>query len=139
MRIYQALQVTRMPTDYTARTSATAVQGAADVSQPVAGYFRMRLVSGGVLVGIRIWHGPPFDPDTGEEMDRSWRWQAMANGEPISFDRVWPACTGEPITYAEYDRLCARCHWAKQHAPDSAYADPTRRSDPLSTSHPLPF
>ena len=110
-----------------------------DITTPEAGYFRHRLRSGAVAVGIRIWFGQPNDPVTGEEMDRSLRWQAQANGEPIDFDRVWPACAGEPITRAEYDRLCARQDWAKQYAPHSAYADPKRRSDPLSTAHPLPF
>ena len=120
-----------------ARTSAA--PSATNVSAPVAGYFRYRLRSGAVKVGIRIWFGPPLDPVTGEEMDRSLRWQAQANGELIDFDRVWPACTGETISEQEYRRLCARQEWAKMHAPDSSYADPARRSDPLSIKHPLPF
>ena len=125
--------------NYGAATNVIATPGATDISTPVAGYFRHRLRSGSVSVGIRIWFGPPLDPETGEEMDRSLRWQAQANGTQIDFDRVWPNCTGNPITQVEYDQLCARQEWAKQNAPDSAYANPSRRADPLSTSHPLPF
>lgn len=110
-----------------------------DVSVPVAGFYRGRLVSGGVRGGIRIWFGPPHDPVTGEEMDRSWRWQAEFNGEPCDFDRVWPACADEAITEAEYRTYCQRAEWARQQAPASAYADPRKRVDPLNPSEPLPF
>ena len=43
---------------------------------PIPGFYRMRLRSGGQPVGVRVWFGPPADPVTGEELDRSWRWQA---------------------------------------------------------------
>ena len=103
------------------------------------GFFRHRLVSGGVIGGVRIWYGPPHDPVTGEVMDRSWRWQAEFDGEPVDLDRVWPECVGRPITEAEYQALVARREWAKQHAPRSAYAERTRRHDPLSSETPMPF
>ena len=115
------------------------VKGAVDVTTPVAGYYRYRLHSGAVRGGVRLWHGPPHDPVTGEEMDRSWRWQAEMDGEPIDFNRVWPACAKEPITEEEYKRYVARAAWARNHAPDSAYAERGRRHDPLSTKSPLPF
>lgn len=110
-----------------------------DISTPTAGFFRHRLRSGSVDVGVRIWNGPPADPVTGELLDRSWRWQALVNGEPIDFDRVWPGCAGDPITEAEYRRFCARQDWARKQAPDSAYAQPSRKIDLLSPTHPLPF
>lgn len=108
-------------------------------SEPVAGFYRCKLVSGGVTGAVRIWHGPPHDPVTGEEMDRSWRWQAEFEGEYIDLDRVWPVCAGDPISESEYRRYCARRTWAEQHAPDSAYANRTHRLDPLSSDTPLPF
>jgi hypothetical protein len=111
--------------------------GAVDATTPVAGFFRMKLRGGGVLVGIRIWHGAPCDPVTGEEMDRSWRWQAECNGEPIDFDRVWPQCAGDPITEAEYRAYAQRQTWAREKAPETAFADPQRRHDPLTAM--LPF
>lgn len=104
---------------------------------PVAGFYRMRLRSGGVHAGIKVWHGAPLDPETGEEMDRGWRWQALANGSYIDLDRVWPACAREPITEIEYNRLTGLRAWAVQHAPESGIADPTRPLDLLKS--PLVF
>ncbi|MGF7152646.1 hypothetical protein [Novosphingobium gossypii] len=110
-----------------------------DVETPVAGFYRYRLGQGTVRGGVRLWYGPPHDPVTGEELDRSWRWQAEFDGEPIDFDRVWPACAKDPLTDAEYRALISRRAWARQHAPDSAYAQIGRRHDPLAASAPLPF
>lgn len=101
--------------------------------EPVEGFYRMRLVRGGAYVGIRIWNGPPLDPETGEELDRSWRWQATANGEPIALDRVWPQCAGEPISRADHDHFAKLQSWAADHAPESGLGDPRRRLDPLHT------
>ena len=115
------------------------VEGAADIAEPVAGFFRMRLIQGSVRGGVHIWNGPPHDPVTGEELDRSWRWQATFNGEAIDFDVVWPRCVGDPITEQDHERYIARVRWARINAPDSAYAERGRRIDPLSTNEPLPF
>lgn len=108
------------------------------VETPVAGYYRMRLRSGSVLVGVRIWHGPPADPVTGTVLDRSWRWQAEVNGEYFDdFDRVWPVCARGPITEAEYQQYCRMQHWARENAPDTAHADPRRKRNLLTD--PLPI
>lgn len=115
------------------------VAGAVDVSEPVAGFYRHRLRAGSVIGGVKIWFGAPHDPVTGEEMDRSHRWQALFDDEYVEFDRVWPACTGDQITEQQYRDLVARREWARQHAPDSSYAVIGRRRDPLSRSEPLPF
>lgn len=109
------------------------------VDQPQAGFYRFRINRGAIRGGVRIWHGPPLDPITGEEMDRSHRWQALHDDAPIEFDLVWPACAGDPITEAEYRELVQRRQWARENAPDSAYAEPGRRHDPLSMKSPLPF
>lgn len=99
------------------------------VEEPIAGHYRMRLKSGGVLVGIRVWHGAPLDPDTGEEMDRGHRFQAHANGAYIDLDRVWPYCADDPITEAEYRYLTQRQEWARENAPSDPHATPHRRID----------
>lgn len=123
-----------------ARMGAVAAQvGGIDISQPKAGFFRHRLRGGSIAGAVRIWHGPPHDPVTGEVLDRSWRWQAEFNGEYVEFDRVWPECAGSPITEADYRVMLRRAEWARQHAPNSAYAKPGKRWDPLSSSEPLPF
>jgi hypothetical protein len=103
-----------------------------DIENPTPGIYRLRLRSGAVYSAIRLWYGPPSDPVTGEEMDRMHRWQATANGQPIPYERVWPACEAEPIDQAEYDHLMKTFEWGKTHAPDSPQANPHKRVDPLS-------
>lgn len=111
-----------------------------DAETPVAGFYRIRLGAGTVALAIKIWFGPPHDPVTGEEMDRSWRWQVQADdGELLELDRVWPACARSPITEADFHARQGRRRWAQSSAPDSAYADRRKRYDPLSTATPLPF
>ena len=63
--------VTRDATPYAQRRQWVAPEGyGVDAENPTAGYYRTRLRSGGVQVGVYIWFGPPFDPETGEELDR---------------------------------------------------------------------
>lgn len=100
---------------------------------PVEGFYRMRLRSGGVFVGVRIWHGLPLDPDTGEELDRAPRWNAQINGTWSDIEAVWPRCAGEAVTADEYAHLCRMQAWGREHAPDSPFAEPTRRADPLQS------
>ena len=114
------------------------VAGAVSVSEPVAGFYRHKFGRSTVRAGVRIWHGPPADPVTGEIMDRGWRWQAEVNGQLTDFERVWPVCAGDPITEEEYRRYVQRKAWARENAPDSAYAT-GRKIDRLSLDHPLPF
>lgn len=109
-----------------------------DANNPIAGYYRVRLRSGGATAGARIWYGPPLDPITGEELDRSHRWQAEVNGKPYDyFDRIWPKFADQKTTEEEYRLLCAKAQWAEEHAPNSAMANPNKRVDFLTA--PLPF
>jgi hypothetical protein len=108
-----------------------------DPDAPIAGFYRMRLRSGAVYVGVRVWFGAPLDPVTGEEMDRSHRWQATVNGETIDLGRVWPKCAADPIGQAEHDHLASLHAWGRQHAPDSPQANPMQRINPLTA--PTPF
>jgi hypothetical protein len=108
-----------------------------DIMTPRAGFYRMRLRRRAHPVGIRIWHGPPHDPLTGEVMDRSWRWQATANNRPIDLDRVWPVCAREPIDEAEHDRLCARQAWGEAYAPGSPEANPMQSINLLTAPIPI--
>lgn len=130
--------MTRATRTYGERAEHRTFEGL-DVSTPTAGFYRMRLRSGGVYGAVRIWHGPPHDPVTGEEMDRSWRWQATFDGRDIDLDRVWPACGKEPVPESEYTRLLMQATWARENAPESAYADHRQKIDRLSKSTPLPF
>jgi hypothetical protein len=110
----------RTPRSYASAEQPARKFAGLDVERPQEGFYRFKLRSGGVYGVVRIWYGAPLDPQTGEEMDRSWRWQAAFNGELIEFEQAWPQC-------------------AKKHAPDSAFADHRTRIDPLSSSTPLPF
>lgn len=115
--------MTRAHTDYAESRTAQAFEGV-DVSTPAAGYYRSKLNARGVSVGIRLFFGPPCDPVTGEEMDRSHRWQAHCNGKFIEIDRVWPQCAGQPIDAEEYAYLSSLQAWGEQHAPSSPEANP---------------
>jgi hypothetical protein len=126
------LVVSRAALDYTARRAPVIAAGF-DPDTPVPGYYRMRLRSGGVLVGVRIWFGAPLDPIDGSELDRAPRWQAQANGEAIPLDRVWPKCAADQINEAEYRFQMKRQQWAEVNAPLSPIADPRRRADPLNS------
>jgi len=128
--------MSRQHTDYTARTAPAAGQGF-DPDTPIEGFYRFRLRSGAVPVGVRIWWGQPLDPIDGSVLDRSYRWNATANGRPIDLERVWPKCADDPIDEAEATHLAGLQAWGEQHAPGSAFADPTKRIDPLTA--PTPF
>ncbi len=108
-----------------------------DPDTPIAGYYRFRMRSGAALCGVRIWRGAPLDPVTGEELDRSHRWQAQVNGAPVLLERVWPKCAADPVDEAEYQYLCAVQAWAVKNAPDSPQANLNRRINPLTA--PIPF
>ena len=126
----------RTPLNYSAPGVALQ-QGGFDPDVPVSGHYRMRLRQGAVFSAIRIWHGPPLDPVTGEELDRGHRWQCTINGQLADLERAWPRCAADAISKAEYDYLIGRQAWAQQHAPGSPDADPTKPIDLLSA--PLPF
>src|SRR5690606_3204433 len=92
---------------------------------PVAGTYRMRQVKGGVWVGVRIWFGPPADPDRPYHLlDRSWRWQACMNGRRCPVERAWPRCVAEPFSFGQYRYLLADRRWAANHAPGLPEAAP---------------
>lgn len=107
-----------------------------DADEPVAGFYRMRLRSGGIFVGICIRFGPAHDPLTGETLDRSPMWHATANGEPIEIERVWPQCAADPIDEAEAEHLANLQRWGRANG-HASLADPTRKINHLST--PLQF
>lgn len=125
-------QIERSSSPYADRRAFVAPDGYGVSLEYREGYYRTRLVGGGVKVGIFIWYGPPFDPVSGEEMDRSHRWQAHCNGHYIDIDRVWPACAGDPIDRAEYVYLTSLQAWGKEHAPQSPQANPNRKIDLLT-------
>jgi hypothetical protein len=125
----------RASIDYSDRYDVQAI--GFDPDTPIAGFYRFRMRSGGALCGVRIWHGAPLDPVTGEELDRSHRWQAQVNDDPVLLERVWPKCAADAVDEAEYQYLCAVQAWAKENAPDSPQANLMQRINPLTSLVPF--
>lgn len=103
---------------------------------PEEGFYKGRLVKGGIFVAIRIWFGAPRDPVTGEELDRSHRWQAERNGQQVEVDAVWPYCAANRIDKAEHDYMLAAQKWAVEHNPSAPEAAPRQKID-LTTQRSL--
>lgn len=109
------------------------------VGVPNAGFYSLRLIRGGIRVGVRIWFGPPiFD---GEELDRCHRWNVEIDGkttrpvvdaegnktgqrELLDPFEVWPFACGHPISQKEFDFLAKRRGWAVEHEPTHPAARP---------------
>jgi len=106
-----------------------------DADLPVAGCYQVRLVRHGPPCALRVWFGLPLDPVTGEELDRAPVWLARVNGgQPRPASWFWPECATHPISQEEHDRL-VQLH--RTLDPRSAFYDPLRPLDPLTT--PVPF
>jgi len=107
-----------------------------DPETPVAGCYRIRLNKGGPPVALRIWFGPPLDPETRAPMtERSPRWQAQTNNlELVPVMDFWPRCARVRISKAEHDRIAGLS--ATMDAAHPFY-DPRRPIDRLTA--PLPF
>jgi hypothetical protein len=88
---------------------------------PREGYYRLRLIRGGLWVGVRIWR------DSGHwrvEVDGR---QVRVEGDhivPLDVFEVWPWCCGQPISRREFDFLARRRDWARRHAPEHPAANP---------------
>lgn len=122
-------------------------QGGADAL--VEGYYLLqRRRARRVEIPFRIWFGAPRDPETGEELDRSHRWQVEIAGElfdepltfgPIKFSELgdfWPAIAVEPITADEYRFRIERAAWSRVHDPDDALATPGGRINAMTATLP---
>lgn len=106
-----------------------------DPEIPVTGTFRVRMHRDGPPCAVRIWLGPPIDPDTGEEMsERGYRWQAIRNGAPVDVLDIWPGCARDPIDRAEHDRLVSLARTMEE---DSPFFDVRRPVDLRNC--PVPF
>lgn len=105
------------------------------VDVPVAGHYRVKLAKGAVWSPVKLWFGPPLDPVTGEELDRSPRWQALVRGK--LWERgvldLWAWCAGQPIGENEYEYLMAIHRHASAHEPDMPEASPREAINHLTT------
>lgn len=105
---------------------------------PAPGFYKVALCRGGPLVPVRIWFGPPLDPDFPRALDRAPAWQCLINGARADVGRVWPHCAKHPIGRAEYRYMLARFRWAVRfaHVTGDPLAMPTQRIN-LSAAQPL--
>ena len=115
------------------------------IGEPRAGFYRVRLIRGGIRVAVEIYHGRPMID--GELQDRSHRWCCVVDGRtdrpdyddngnllgrvPIDpvLDDVWQYCCGDPISKREYEFLTRRRIWAKEHDPSHPAADARKPID----------
>lgn len=103
--------------------------------EPQVGYFKRRLVRGGVYVPAKIWLDQEIDPDTGELLADE-RLQCEVAGEWRDPHEEWPRLCGHPISEADFNYLTAlrqHCAW---HEPDQPFANPKRPIDWLAVSPP---
>ena len=105
------------------------------VSTPTEGHYRVKLAKGSVWSPVCLWFGPPADPLTGEELDRSPRWQALVRGKPWERDvlELWTWCAGQPIGANEYQYLLAIHRHASAHEPDMPEAAPREAINHMKT------
>lgn len=114
---------------------------------PVEGFYSLER-RGKVALPVRIWFGPPIDPEDGAiVLERGPRWQMMVGDrmidpvEPavddVAWADVWPQCAGDPISRGEYEYRVARVDHAKKHG---AKSDPwARRSGKIDLlTAPIP-
>ena len=94
--------------------------------KPESGHYRVRLCKGGPWCALKLFHGPPADPETGEPLDRSPRWQALLDGAEADPWRFWPYCASDRITEAEYNHMLLDLAWVQTHHPDSTEANRSR-------------
>lgn len=97
------------------------------VGVPREGYFRVRLIRGGLFVGVRFWL-----EGTQWRVEVDGRQVRVVDDHIILLDalEVWPHCgeTNE-ISEREFNFLARRRDWAREHAPDHPAAKPHQPVD----------
>lgn len=95
---------------------------------PQCGWYKRRLVRGGVFVPARIWMVQDICPETGELLsDEILRCEV--NGLPADPEEAWVWISGHPVTEQEYRYLAARIAFAIRHEPHDPFAMPSRPFD----------
>lgn len=116
----------------------------------VEGHYLLNLTRAGrVSIPVRIWFGPPLDPETREEMDRAPRWQIqvgfqLLDDEPLDIggiriselDDVWPRVARNPIDAVDWQYRLERAEWAADNAPADPFSLLGGRIDPMTCELP---
>ena len=90
--------------------------------EPVPGFYKTRLCRGGPWVAVCIADDPQF---------------ALADGQTVKMERVWPWAASNPISREEYLYLLALGEWAKANAPDHPAAKPHEPINLLTAKTPF--
>lgn len=88
---------------------------------PQCGWFKRKLVKGGVFVPAQIWMFQDVCPETGELLSDELL-QAEVNGAYADPDDAWSWICGNPITEQEFRYLTARIDFATRHEPVDPFA-----------------
>lgn len=130
----------RMPTprDQLYAWHAKAMRGLEPVidNTPQCGWYKRKLVKGGVFVPARIWMFQDIDAETGELLSDELL-QCEVNGTYADPEDAWSWICSNPITEQEFRYLSARIDFALRHEPDDPFAAPTKPIDLNAT--PLHF
>lgn len=120
-----------------------------------ADFYQGTLTRGGVMVGIRLWHG--WGKQDGRDVDISWDadgkmivrwvesierrfgWHACRDNVSVHPWEIWPGCSGDPIDEVEYLRLLSLRQHAVNYNPDSPFASPRQAVDWLTVKHNIPL
>ena len=116
----------------------------------IEGYYLLSLARAGrVSIPVRVWFGPPRDPETLEELDRSHRWQIqvgfrLLEDEPLviggirisDITDVWPRVARDPIDEVDWRYRLARAEWAVDHDENDPFSQLGGRIDPMTCSLP---
>ena len=109
---------------------AAALRGLGPVNDgtPRCGWYKRRLVRGGVFVPSRIWMVQDICPETGELLsDEVLRCEV--NGLCADPEEAWTWISGHPVTEQEFRYLAARIDFAIRHEPHDPFAMPSRPID----------
>lgn len=99
---------------------------------PHCGWFKRKLVKGGVMVPARIWMFQDICPDTGE-LQSDEVLQCEVNGRWADPEDAWSWICSNPITEQEFRYLEARIAHAVRFEPDDPFAAPNRPINQLET------
>lgn len=89
---------------------------------PRPGYYRRRMVSGGVWVPVRIWIEQVIDPETGDLTEPE-QLMATVGAEPACPWRIWTHVARHPITADQWQALIDRA--AVDHLMGATHAAPS--------------
>lgn len=96
--------------------------------EPQPGYFKRKLVKGGVFVPARIWMFQEIDGETGELLSDELL-QCEVNGSKADPEDAWTWICANPISLAEFNYLTARISHAEQNEPQDPFADTRKAID----------